>query len=140
MTRPMVLRMLEDVRHRQPGLIEELVPAQLSISDIQRVLQNMLGEGVSIANIDLILENLADLARTSRDPADLTELVRQRLSYAICSQLRGAHPDLAVVSLDPRIENQIAASLNAASIGTLPIEPSLAEKLIASSRRFAKPC
>lgn len=130
MTRPMVLRMLEGVRLRQPGLIEELVPGQLSISDIQRVLQNMLGEGVSIANIDLILENLADLARTSRDPGDLTELVRQRLSYAICSQLRGTHPDLAVVSLDPRIENQIAASLNAAAIGTLPIEPSLAEKLI----------
>lgn len=130
MTRPMVIRLLEGVRLRQPGLIEEVVPGQLSISDIQRVLQNMLSEGVSIANIDLIIENLADLARSTRDPADLTELVRQRLSYAICSQLRGSHPDLAVVSLDPRIENQIAASLSAATMGTLPIEPSLAEKMI----------
>jgi flagellar biosynthesis protein FlhA len=129
-TRPVVMKLLEGVRQRQPGLIEEVVPGQLSISDIQRVLQNMLSEGVSIANIDLIVENLADLARTSRDPGDLTELIRQRLSYAICSQLRGTHSDLAVVSLDPRIENQIASSLQAATIGTLPIEPSLAEKLI----------
>ncbi|KUR69908.1 flagellar biosynthesis protein FlhA [Novosphingobium fuchskuhlense] len=129
-TRPVIMRLLEGVRQRQPGLLEEIIPGQLSISDIQRVLQNMLGEGVSIANIDLIMENLADLARTSRDPGDLTELVRQRLSYAICSQLRGTHPDLAVVSLDPRIENQITASLQAAGIGSLPIEPSLAEKLI----------
>ena len=131
LTRSVVVRMLEEVRERQPGLVEELIPNVLSVSDVQRVLQNLVGEGVSIANADLILEHLADLARTQKNPAELTELVRQRLSYVICHQLRGRHPDLAVISLDPRIENQIAATLgNGGSAPSLMIEPRLAEQLI----------
>jgi flagellar biosynthesis protein FlhA len=130
LTRPVVTRLLDQVRSRQPGLVEEVIPATLGIADLQRVLQNLLAEGVSIANIDLIVEHLADLARTQRDPADLTEQLRQRLSYAICNQLRGDHADLAVLSLDPRIENQITSGLGAGAAGGLPIEPSLAERLI----------
>jgi flagellar biosynthesis protein FlhA len=130
-TRAVVIRMLDEVRMRQPGLVEELIPTNLSVSDVQRVLQNLLGEGVSIANLDLILENLADLSRTQRDSNELTELIRQRMSYAICHQLRGKHRDLAVLSLDPRLENQITASLAGAGGGAvLPIEPKLAEQLI----------
>ncbi|WP_375397063.1 flagellar biosynthesis protein FlhA [uncultured Sphingomonas sp.] len=130
LTRPVVTRLLDQVRTRQPGLVEELIPTLLTVADVQRVLQNLLAEGVSVANTDLILEHLADLARTQRDPAELTEQLRQRLSYAICNQLRGDHADLAVLSLDPRIENQIASGLGAAAGGGLPIEPSLAERLI----------
>ena len=130
LNRPVVTRLLEQVRARQPGLVEELIPTALGIADLQRVLQNLLGEGVSIANTDLILEHLADLARNHRDPAELTEQLRQRLGYAICNQLRGDHADLAVLSLDPRIENQIASGLGSGVPGSLPIEPGLAERLI----------
>jgi flagellar biosynthesis protein FlhA len=111
--------------------VEELIPTNLSVSDVQRVLQNLLAESVSIANLDLILEQLADLSRTQRDPSELTELVRQRMSYAICHQLRGRHRDLAVLSLDPRLENQITTGLaGAAAGGMLPLDPKLAEQLI----------
>ncbi len=130
MTRPIVMRLLDEARARQPGLVEDLIPTHLSVADVQRVLQNLVAEGVSIGNVDLVLENLADLARTQRDPSELTELVRQRISHAICNQLRGDHPDLAVLSLDPRIENQITSGLGASAPGGLPIEPSLAERLI----------
>jgi len=130
LTRPLAVRLIEETRARQPGLVEELIPQILGVPDVQRVLQNLLAEGVSVANIDLILEHLADLARAQRDPAELTEQLRQRLSYAICNQLRGDHPDLAVLSLDPRIENQIASGLGAAQQGGLPIEPGLADRLI----------
>jgi flagellar biosynthesis protein FlhA len=123
--------MLDDVRAVQPGLVEELIPNGLTISDVQRVVQNLLAEGVSVANFDLILEHLLDLARTQRDPAELTELIRQRLSYAICHHLRGKHHDLAVLSLDPRIENQISANINqGAASGAMLVEPRLAEQLI----------
>jgi flagellar biosynthesis protein FlhA len=129
-TRPVTTALLDQVRARQPGLIEELVPATLTVADVQRVFQNLIGEGVSIGNADLILEHLADLARTQRDAGELTELVRQRIAHAICHQLRGNHDDLAVLSLDPRIENQIAAQLGGAAPGALPIEPGLAERLV----------
>ena len=138
-TRPVIVKMLEDARVSQPGLVEELIPNSLAVSDVQRVVQNLLAEGVSIANFDLILEHLLDLARTQKDPAELTELVRQRLSYAICHQLRGKHDDLAVLSLDPRIENQISTSIGqagggganaSAAAGVMLVEPRMAEQLI----------
>ncbi|HZF44382.1 MAG TPA: flagellar biosynthesis protein FlhA [Sphingomonadaceae bacterium] len=130
-TRSVVVKMMEDVRERQPGLLEELIPNSLTISDVQRVLQNLLGEGVSIANVDLILEHLTDLARTQKETGELTELVRQRISHSICHQLRGKHNDLAVLSLDPRIENQITTNAGQAGPrGTLLVEPKLAEQLI----------
>ncbi|QXT34436.1 flagellar biosynthesis protein FlhA [Sphingomonas sanguinis] len=135
LTRATVVGLLDGVRRRQPGLVEELVPQTLSVSDVQRVLQSLLSEGVSIANLDLIVEHLVDLARAQKDPAELTELIRQRMNYAICHALRGRHPDLAVLSLDPRVENQLSASLGAAAGGaSMAVEPRLAEQLI---RRLA---
>jgi len=135
LTRATVAGLLNEVRERQPGLVEELVPNTLTLSDVQRVLQNLLGEGVSIANLDLIVEHLVDLARTQKDPIELTEQIRQRMSYAICHQLRGVHGDLAVLSLDPRVENQIVASIGATGgQGSLVVEPRLAEQII---RRLA---
>ena len=131
LTRSQVVQLLEDVRARQPGLIEELLPGVLSVADVQRILQNLLAEGVSIRNIDMIVEYLADLARHEKDAGELTELVRQRMSYAICNQLRERHRDLAVLSLDPMIENQILASLASKSgSSSLGVEPRLAEKLL----------
>lgn len=130
-TRPVIVKMLDDARANQPGLVEELIPNALAISDVQRVVQNLLAEGVSIANFDLILEHLLDLARTQKDPVELTEQIRQRLSYAICHQLRGKHGDLAVLSLDPRIENQIVAGIGqGAAAGAMLVEPRIAEQLI----------
>ena len=135
LTRATVAGLLNEVRERQPGLVEDLIPNTLTLSDVQRVLQNLLGEGVSIANLDLIVEHLVDLARIQKDPIELTEQIRQRMSYAICHQLRGSHGDLAVLSLDPRVENQIVASIGAnAGHSSLAVEPRLAEQII---RRLA---
>jgi flagellar biosynthesis protein FlhA len=131
LTRGTVAGLLNEVRERQPGLVEELIPNTLAISDVQRVLQNLVSEGVSIANLDLVVEHLVDLARSQKDPAELTELIRQRLSYAICHKLRGKHNDLAVLSLDPRVENQIAASLGGNDgQGAIAVDPRLAEQVI----------
>jgi flagellar biosynthesis protein FlhA len=131
LTRNEVVRMLDGTRGRQPGLIEELIPNVLSVSDIQRVLQNLLSEEVSIRNIDMICEILVDIARQTRDHSDLTELVRQRISYVICNDLRGRNDQLAVLSLDPRTEMQISESISQSEgSGALLIEPRLAETLM----------
>ncbi|WP_232475844.1 flagellar biosynthesis protein FlhA [Flavisphingomonas formosensis] len=130
LTRADVLALLEGVRARQPGLIEELVPAIMTVSDVQRVLQNLLAEEVSIRNMDLITETLVDCGRAAKDPAELTELVRQRLSYSICDTLRGNHDQLAVLSLDPRTEGQIAESLRRSEGAGFLLDPRLADQLI----------
>ena len=131
LSRADVVNLLEGVRSRQPGLVEELVPAIMTVSDIQRVLQALLAEEVSIRNIDLIAEALVDLGRHTKDPADLTEAVRQRLSHGICHQLRGAHEQLSVMSLNPRAETQIAEAVRRSDgRGPFVIEPRLAEQLL----------
>lgn len=131
LSRSDVVALLEGVRSRQPGLLEELIPGVMTISDVQRVLQNLLAETVPIRNIDQICEALVDLGRTVKDPADLTEAVRQRISHAICNDLRGTRDDLAVLSLHPRVEAQIAENIRRGEgAGALVIEPRLAEQLI----------
>jgi len=131
LSRADVVTLLEGVRSRQPGLIEELIPAIMTVSDVQRVLQNLLAEEVSIRNMDQIAEALVDLGRTVKDPAELTETVRQRLSHGICHALRGQNQQLSVLSLDPRAEGQIAESLRRTEAGSnLMLDPRLAEQLI----------
>jgi flagellar biosynthesis protein FlhA len=125
-----VVAMLEAVRARQPGLVEELIPQIMTVSDVQRVLQNLLAEEVSIRNIDQIVEALADCGRTSKDHFELTEAVRQRLSHIICHHLRGGRDQLEVLSLHPRIESRIGEQLRMAGAGPAVIEPRLAEQLI----------
>ncbi len=131
LNRAAIVSLLEDVRQRQPGLVEELTPSPLTLSDLQRVLQNLLAENVSIGAIDLIVEHLVDLARTEKDLGALTELLRQRMNYSLCNKLRDRHRDLAVLSLDPRLENQIQASLaSSPKRDSLAIDPRLAERLL----------
>ena len=130
LTRTDVVSFLEGVRSRQPGLVEELIPNIMTVSDIQRVLQNLLAEEVSIRNMDLIVEALVDVGRSCKDHFDLTELVRQRLSHVICHGLRGGRDQLEVLSLHPRIEGQIADSVRGSGGGPFVIEPRLAEQLI----------
>ncbi len=131
LSRADVVGMLEGVRSRQPGLIEELIPAVMTVSDIQRVLQNLLSEEVSIRNIDQIAESLVDLGRSIKDVAELTEAVRQQLSHSICQSLRGSHAELSVLSLDPRVEGQIGDNLRRADgQSAIILDPRSAEQLI----------
>ena len=130
LTRVVTADLLDQVRERQPGLVEELIPNIMSVSDVQRILQNLLREKVSIANLDLIVETLVDVGRSVRDPVELTERVRQALSTAICNGLRGQHQHLSVLSLDPRIENQIISGAATAEASALGVEPRLAEQLL----------
>ena len=131
LSRADVVAMLEGVRGRQPGLIEELVPAIMAVSDIQRVLQNLLSEDVSIRNIDLIAEALVDSGRQIKDHAELTEAVRQRLSHGICNGLRGDQSQLSVISLNPRLEAQLTDNIRRSDgRGAFVIEPKLAEQLV----------
>jgi flagellar biosynthesis protein FlhA len=143
LTRTETERLLQRIRDQQPGLVEELVPTIVSISDIQKVLQNLLREKVSIRNLELILETLADVGRNSRDLGYLTETVRQKLGPAICQSLLGESPALHVLTLDPAIEQTLTQSLRQADAATaLVVEPEFAEqllgRLVAQAERMMK--
>lgn len=131
LSRAEVVQMLESVRTRQPGLVEDLIPAILSVSDVQRVLQNLLAENVSIRQTDLIVDALVDVGRYTKDHGELTERVRQKLGYSIFSALRGPHDALSVMSLSPRLETQLLDSVRRSeSPDAFVIDPRTAEQLL----------
>jgi flagellar biosynthesis protein FlhA len=130
LTRTETDRLLQRVRQQQPGLVEELIPTILSVSDVQKVLQNLLREKVSIRNLEVILEALVDMARNSKDLGYLTEVVRQKLGAAICQSLLGEMTSLNVLTLDPAIEQALLQGIrNVESGSNLVIEPKYAEQL-----------
>jgi flagellar biosynthesis protein FlhA len=132
LTRTETDRLLARVREAQPGLVEELVPTLLSVGDVQRVLQNLLREKVSIRHMEAIVETLVDAARHSKDSGLLTEAVRQRLGGAICQGLLGDAASLHVMTLDPMVESQLMHGLQTAQANAQPfvVEPSLAEQFM----------
>ncbi|MFZ5636631.1 MAG: flagellar biosynthesis protein FlhA [Pseudomonadota bacterium] len=111
LTRAGVERMLQRVREQHASLIDELVPGVLSYSDIQKVLQLLLREQVSIRNIEAILETLVDAGKTVKGAEDLAERVRERLGASICQGLRDANGDLHVLTLAPEFERALLANL-----------------------------
>ena len=135
LTRGETDKLLQRVRQAQPGLVEELIPTVLTISDVQKVLQSLLREKVSIRNIDAIIETLVDAGRGTKDAPMLTEHVRQRLGGAICRQLMGEATTLEVLTLDPGLEHSLR---NATAGGTLGVEPRLAEQFLARTVSHAE--
>jgi flagellar biosynthesis protein FlhA len=132
LTRAETDRLLARVRQAQPTLVEELIPTVLAVSDVQRVLQALLKEKVSIRNIEAILETLADAGRSSKDIGALTERARHRLAPAICQGLLGDTNALHVLTIDPATEAQLMQSLHGAEARqSWALDPKLAEQLMA---------
>ncbi|HEX5127729.1 MAG TPA: FHIPEP family type III secretion protein, partial [Rhodocyclaceae bacterium] len=130
MTRAETEQAVTRLRKQNAGLVEELIPTVISLTDVQRLLQNLLRERVPIRNLQLILEELADRARYTKDVEELTESVRKRLGPVICQSLRSQSGELHVLTLDPAIENTIASSLkNVSDRTTLVLEPRFAEQV-----------
>jgi flagellar biosynthesis protein FlhA len=131
LTRTETDRLLQRIRDDQPGLVEELIPTIVSISDVQKILQNLLREKVSIRNLEVVLETLVDVGRNSKDLNYLTEIVRQKLGPAICQSLLGEQSALQVLTLDPAIEQSLLQSVRSADAGSaLVVDPKLAEQLL----------
>ena len=112
LTRAETDRLIQLTRQRQPGLVEDIMPTVLGLADIQRVLQGLLKEKVSLRNFDAILETLADVGRANKDAATLTEAVRQRLGGMICQQLMGDATTLQVMTLDPLLEQRLRETVS----------------------------
>jgi flagellar biosynthesis protein FlhA len=123
LSRQAVQELLDSVKAKFPAAVSELVPDRLGVGDVQRVLQLLLREKVSIRNLPLILETLGDYAGTSKDPEVLTEYVRIALGRQIIAEYADDEGKLHVITVDPRIEERVAGSLQTTTTGTIPVLP-----------------
>ncbi len=111
LTRQDVQNLINNLKESNPSVVEELVPKLLGLGEVQKVLQNLLREGVSIRDLLTIFETLADYAPTTRDTDILTEYARQSLKRAISSKYFPPNETTSVVTLDPKIEQEIMNSV-----------------------------
>ena len=111
LTRAETERLVNRIRDQHAALIDELVPNVLSYSDIQKVLQLLLREQVSIRNMESVLEVLVDVGKTVKAPEDLAERVRERLGPAICQKLNDTKGELHVMTLAPEVERSLLGNL-----------------------------
>lgn len=111
LTRQDVQNLINNLKENNPSVVEELVPKLLGLGEVQKVLQNLLKEGISIRDLLTIFETLADYAPTTRDTDILTEYVRQSLKRAISSKYFPPNETTSVVTLDPKIEQEIMNSV-----------------------------
>lgn len=113
LTRNEVQNLLDNVSKNYPKIVDELVPSQLTLGTVQRVLQNLLRERVPINDLVTILETLLDYAPATKDAEVLTEYVRQGLSRFITRQYKAADGVLYVMTLDPGIESSLLQAVEA---------------------------
>ena len=135
LTRQDVHNLIENVKEANETLVSELVPKLLNVGEIQKVLQNLLAEGISIRDLVTIFETLADYAPTTHDTDVLTEYVRQSLKSAISNQYFNNNETTSVVTLDPNVEQVIMDSVKQTEQGAyLALDPDYTNRLMTSLR------
>ena len=135
LTRQDVHNLIENVKEANETLVSELVPKLLNVGEIQKVLQNLLAEGISIRDLVTIFETLADYAPTTHDTDVLTEYVRQSLKRAISNQYFNNNETTSVVTLDPNVEQVIMDSVKQTEQGAyLALDPDYTNQLMTSLR------
>lgn len=126
-----VQALIDHVKQSHPALVSELLPDLVNLGIIQRVLQNLLRENVPILNLSLILEGIADYASLSKNPDDLSELLRRRLAPYFMPLIESAPGTVRALTLDPRLEKELATKIlrTAADFG-LALAPHLSAHLL----------
>lgn len=133
LTRQDVQNLVDNLKESNPVLVEELIPKLLGLGEIQKVLQNLLREQISIRDLLTIFECLADHAVTSRDTDVLTEYVRQSLKRAISAKYFPANETTSVVTLDPKVEQDIMNSVKQTEQGAyLTLDPERTKAIMKS--------
>jgi flagellar biosynthesis protein FlhA len=130
-----VQQILDKTAERSPKLVENLVPAKLSLATITRTLQNLLRDGVPIRDMRTILEVLNEEGGKTQDPDDLTALIRPKLGRMIVQSLVDISDDMPVMTLEPQLEQMLHNAVQQSQQNkTLTIDPELAEALFKSMR------
>ncbi|KIF82172.1 flagellar biosynthesis protein FlhA [Noviherbaspirillum autotrophicum] len=133
-----VQQLLDHLGKESPKLVEDLVPKLLPLATLQKVLQNLLSEGVHIRDMRTIIETLAEHAPHSQDATDLTSMVRIALGRAIVQQIFPATNELSVMALDSKLERLLMQAMQSSGPDGGGMEPGLADALVAQTEQAAR--
>jgi flagellar biosynthesis protein FlhA len=138
LTRQETKRLLDRLAESHPKLVEELVPKVLSLGEVQKTLQQLLREQVSIRDLSTILETLLDLAPTNKNPVLLVEAARQTLARALVQPLLSESGGLRVVTLDRSLEEELGRAFGgSAPAGAAGLQPPFVRRILDGLRRLA---
>jgi flagellar biosynthesis protein FlhA len=139
LTRQDVQLLLDNLKQTNPTVVNELIPAQLSIGQVQRILQNLLAEGISIRNLAGILEKVGDYAASTKNPDELSEFARRALGLQITKPFQTDNGALRAITIDPRLEQLLTQGVRQSlSEVALVIEPKLARHVIETLSKFVQ--
>jgi flagellar biosynthesis protein FlhA len=132
--------LLDNLKQTHPTVVTELIPAQLTVGQVQRVLQNLLAEGVSIRNLAGILEKVSDHAHVTKNPDELSEYARRALGGQITKSYQDETGKLRVITLDPKLEQAITQGVRQTPTEiSLLMDPKLARHVMETlSQRVQK--
>ncbi|MBQ0139325.1 MAG: flagellar biosynthesis protein FlhA [Kurthia sp.] len=127
-------QLIDHLRETSPILVDELTPAPMSIGEIQKVLSKLLDESVSVRNLPIIFETLADYSKLTSDVDVLTEYVRQALARQITTQYAGTQTELKVLTVSAKVEKLIADSIQQTDHGNyLAMDPQMSQAILEST-------
>ncbi len=130
-----VQNLLDNLAKTYPKVVDELIPTQISLGGVVRILKNLLRERVSIRDLRTILETVADYTTQSKDPDTLTEYARQNLSRTISTQYANAEGLVQVISLDPVLDRRLTEAMKPAGGEQGGLPPSVLNQVITSVRQ-----
>ncbi|MDB6023246.1 MAG: flhA [Pedosphaera sp.] len=131
LSRQDVQNLLDNLKQTHATVVTELIPAQLNVGQVQRILQNLLAEGISIRNLAGILEKVSDYAHVTKNPDELSEHARRALGSQIVKPFQAENGGLQAITLDPRLEQQIAQGVRQSPNEiSLMMEPKLARHVV----------
>ena len=133
-----VQQLLDHLGKEAPKLVEDLVPKVVPLSTLQKVLQNLLIEGVHIRDMRTIIETLSEYGPATQDPNELTAQVRIALGRAIVQQIFPSSNELSVITLDSRLERILMQALQSSGPEGAGIEPGLADTIAQQAERAAR--
>jgi flagellar biosynthesis protein FlhA len=133
LSRQDVQNLLDNLKTTHPTVVNELIPGLLTVGQVQRVLQNLLAEGISIRNLAGILEKVGDYAHTTKNPDELSEYARRALGPQIAKPFQNEHGQVRAITLDPKLEQQLAHGVRQSQTEVaLMLEPKLAQHVVNS--------
>jgi len=118
-----VQSLIDVIKERNPVIVEELIPNKMEVGEVQKVLQNLLKERVSIRDMVTILETLADFSAMTKDVNVLTEYVRASLARQICNQHQLPDGTIPVITIDPQLEDMVLESVQETGTTSYPVLP-----------------